>query len=429
MLQLRPKAAKLRLRALKERFWDEPLHRTERFALYVALTAMTALAIDGVLPAMPMIEADFALVPPYSGGQIVTVFVLGMALGELLIGPIIDATGRRPAVIAGLVIFALGTILAGTADTYESVVLGRFVQGVGVAGPKIGTRAMIRDRFAGTDMAQVMSVIFTLLIFIPMVAPGIGAVIAATSGWRGVFWAYLVMAVGLGSWLWLRHPETLPVEKRVPLQFRALVTNTRAVLSRSDVTPVIIATGLIFGAQLTYFAVAAELFTAVYGVATLMPAFFALLATGTGAALLLNSRFVGRTGMEAPVLMGLALLALSGTLLLAAAALTNGHPPFGIFLGFGWLGFFALGLLFGNLNALAMSPLGNLAGLASSLIASVSSLVAFIFAFAVEVMADGAVWAIAWAFALAALLSAALIVRAIPASLRRQIARYLHASQ
>ncbi len=402
------------------------MKRTERFCLYVALTALTALAIDGVLPVMPMIEADLAIAPRFSGAQIITVFVLGMAIGELLIGPFSDAAGRLPAVIAGLIVFVVGTILAATADSFAAVVFGRFLQGAGVAGPKIGTRAMIRDRYAGTDMAQVMSVIFTLLILVPMIAPAIGAVIAAEFGWRGVFWAYLVLAAGLGGWLWTRHPETLPVEKRIPLQFLRLARNTRTVLGRPDVTPVIIATGFIFGAQLTYFAVAAELFGAIYGLSTAMPAFFAILATGTGAALLLNVRCVGRTGMEAPILAGVVLLGVSGAALLGAAALTQGHPPLAVLLGLGWLGFFALGLLFGNLNALAMRPLGDLAGLSSTIIASISSLVAVIFATAVEAMAAGPVWAIAWAFALAALLSAVLIIRAIPVSSRREIFRAFH---
>ena len=225
------------------------MNRVERFALYVALTALTALAIDGVLPAMPMIEADLEDASPFTGAQIITVFVFGMAGGELLTGPLSDAVGRRSVVIAGLVVFAIGTIIAATADSFAAV---RFLQGVGVAGPKIGTRAMIRDRYAGNDMAQVMSVIFTLLILVPMIAPAIGAVIAAASGWRGVFWAYLVLALVLGVWLAVRHPETLHPEKKIPLHVRRLVRNTCTVLGRADVTPVIIATGFIFGAQLTW---------------------------------------------------------------------------------------------------------------------------------------------------------------------------------
>lgn len=399
------------------------MSRAERLALYVALTAITALAIDGVLPAMPMIEAAFPPSPPFSGAQIITAFVLGMAIGELVIGPFSDATGRRPAVIVGLAIFVFGTVAAATADTFSAVIIGRFFQGVGVAGPKIGTRAMIRDRYAGSDMAKVMSVIFTLLILVPMVAPAIGAAVATFVGWRGVFWAYLTLAAGLGTWLWTRHPETLTLERRVPLQPRRLARNIKIVASRLDVMPVVIATGFVFGAQLTYFAVAADIFSVLYRLPEMMPALFAILATGTGAALLLNVRLVGRTGMEAPIFSGLLLLGASGLGLLAAAALTDGHPPLAALIGLAWFGFFALGLLFGNLNAFAMRPLGDLAGLGSSIIASVSSIVAFAFASAVELVAEGPVWAVAWAFILAALLSAVSILVAIPDGSRKRFLR------
>lgn len=398
----------------KNRRWIYLVNNIERLSLYVALTALTALAIDGVLPAMLLIETELGASTPFSIPQIITVFVFGMAFGELIIGPMSDAVGRRPAVIAGLIVFVAGTVLAATADSLAAVVAGRFFQGVGVAGPKIGTRAMIRDRYVGTDMAQVMSVIFTLLILVPMIAPAIGAMIAAASGWRGVFWCYFVLAFGLGSWLWLRHPETLPKEKRIPFRYAQLKTNTRTVLRRKDVTPIVIATGFVFGAQLTYFAVAADLFSSVYDLPALMPVFFALLATGTGAALLLNVRFVHRTGMEAPILAGLVFLCLSGAALLTSAALTEGHPPLALLLGLAWVGFFALGLLFGNLNAFAMRPLGDFAGLSSSIVASLSSVVAFVFATAVEHVAEGPVYAIAFSFVFAALLSALLFLVAMP---------------
>lgn len=401
------------------------MSRAERLALYVALTAITALAIDGVLPAMPMIEAAFPPSPPFSGAQIVTAFVLGMAIGELVIGPFSDAAGRRPAVIVGLAIFVFGTVVAATADSFSAVIIGRFFQGVGVAGPKIGTRAMIRDRYAGSDMAKVMSVIFTLLILVPMIAPAIGAAVAAFVGWRGIFWAYLTLAAGLGTWLWIRHPETLTLERRVPLQPRRLARNIKIVASRLDVMPVVIATGFVFGAQLTYFAVAADVFTVLYRLPEMMPALFAVLATGTGAALLLNVRLVGRTGMEVPILSGLLLLGASGVGLLTVAALTDGHPPLAALIGIAWFGFFALGLLFGNLNAFAMRPLGDLAGLGSSIIASVSSIVAFAFASAIELVAEGPVWAVAWAFILAALLSAVFMLVALPDGSRKRLFRII----
>ncbi|AML50405.1 MFS transporter [Falsihalocynthiibacter arcticus] len=396
------------------------MSRVERLSLYVALTALTAFAIDGVLPAMLMIESAFDAESSFSGAQIITAFVLGMAVGELVIGPISDALGRRSAVIAGLVVFIIGTMVAATAENFAAVIAGRLLQGIGVAGPKIGTRAMIRDRYEGAEMAKIMSVIFTLLILVPMIAPALGALIAAVAGWRGVFWSYLTLAVGLGAWLWLRHPETLPDEKRVPLNPRKLWQNIRKILVRNDVIPIVIATGFVFGAQLTYFAVAANLFGVVYGVSAMMPVFFALLATGTAFALMMNVWLVGRTGMEAPIFAGLLVLGLSGAGLLIAAVLYAGHPPLAILLGLTWFGFFALGLLFGNLNAFAMRPLGDLAGLGASIIASGSSLVAFAFASAIETAFVAPVWALAWAFTLAAPLSTFFILLAIPAGSRKQ---------
>ncbi|WP_299986145.1 MFS transporter [uncultured Ruegeria sp.] len=396
------------------------MSRVERLALYIALTALTAFAIDGVLPTMPIIEGAFDAESSFSGAQIITAFVLGMAVGELAIGPISDALGRRPAVIAGLVVFVVGTVVAATADNFAAVITGRFIQGIGVTGPKIGTRAMIRDRYAGADMAKIMSVIFTLLILVPMIAPALGALVAKAAGWRGVFWSYLMLAAGLGAWMWLRHPETLPVEKRVPLSPRRLWQNFRKMLFRMNVMPIVIATGFVFGAQLTYFAVAANIFGAVYGASAMMPLFFALLATGTALALTLNVWLVGRTGMEAPIFAGLLVLGLSGMGLLIAAVFCSGHPPLPILLGLTWFGFFALGLLFGNLNAFAMRPLGDLAGLGSSIIASVSSLVAFVFASFVETVVGAPVWALAWAFTLAAPLSAFFILLTIPACSRKQ---------
>ncbi|MDE0590734.1 MFS transporter [Halocynthiibacter sp. C4] len=384
------------------------MSRAECIALYVALTALTAFAIDGVLPVMPAIDAELSAGLPFSVGQIITAFVLGMAVGELAIGPISDAVGRRPSVIAGLAIFVIGSVLAAIATSFEALILGRFLQGVGVAGPKIGTRAMIRDQFEGADMAKVMSMIFTLLVFVPMIAPALGAALAAITGWRGVLWGYLVLAAILGTWLWARHPETHPKVNRVPLKLRPLLRNFAIVVRRRDVFPIIVATGFVFGGQLAYFAVAAELFGEFYGIQSQMPALIALLATGMGAALMLNVRFVGQTGLERPIWIGLLLMGGAGGALLIAALGFDGQPPLGLLLALAWVAFFALGLLFGNLGALAMRPLGELAGLGSSLIASVSSVVAFIFATVIESTVNGPVWTIAWGFTLAAVASAIL---------------------
>jgi len=204
-----------------------------------------------------------------------------MAAGELLIGPFSDAAGRRPAVIAGLIVFVVGTILAATADSFAAVVFGRFLQGAGVAGPKIGTRAMIRDRYAGTDMAQVMSVIFTLLILVPMIAPVIGGCPLrqhlAGAAYSGLIWCWRPGSVaGYGP----VTPRRCRRQEDTSAISALGTKHPDGAGSAPDVTPVIIATALSLVRQLTYFAVAAELFGAIYDLSTAMPAFFAILRDG-----------------------------------------------------------------------------------------------------------------------------------------------------
>ncbi|MEC8580999.1 MAG: MFS transporter [Pseudomonadota bacterium] len=390
--------------------------RFERLALYITLTALTAFAIDALLPVVPLIESDVTNVTALSTAQVFTLFILGMAVGELVIGPLSDAIGRKPTVLVGLAVFTLGTVLAATASAMEWVIAGRLLQGIGVSGPKIGTRAMIRDQYAGTDMAKVMSAIFTLLIFVPMIAPAIGSVIAATFGWRGAFWTYLAHALIAGLWLWRRHPETHLPAHRIPLRIRTLKRNLGQVMTTTEVITVVIATGFVFGSHLTFIAVAAELFGTVYDSFALMPLLLGLLATGTAAALLANMRYVGRTGMEMPILVGLGLIGLAGVTILLSLAGQDHPPALPVFMCSAWIGFFALGLLFGNLNALAMRPLGDMAGLGSSVIASGSSIVAFAFATLLIAVVDHPVATIGSAFAATALLSAPLILIAIRTS-------------
>ena len=162
----------------------------ERIVLYALLTSLTSLSIDALLPGLHAIAADLAPAPPLSTQHVVSFFVCGMALGELLLGPLSDALGRKRALLLGLGVYLAGTVIAMLAGSLDMVILGRFLQGVGVSGPKIATRAMIRDQFEGAAMARVMSFMFTLFILVPMCAPALGQAIMALSGWRGIFGLY-----------------------------------------------------------------------------------------------------------------------------------------------------------------------------------------------------------------------------------------------
>lgn len=363
----------------------------ERIFLYALLTALTAFSIDALLPALREIGAELAATRLLSAQHIVSLFILGMSIGELFAGPISDAIGRKRVITLGLSVYTIGTLVALSVPSLEGVIVGRILQGVGVAGPKIATRAMIRDQFEGDTMARVMSYMFSLFIIVPMVAPALGQGILVSAGWRAIFMLYLVLALFLGAWLAIRHPETLQRENCIPLRPRVLLSNGAGILSNQSVTLLIAATGLVFGVQLLYLSIAADLFSEIYGVRSSFPFYFALLAGGIGLGSYLNGRIVGHFGMNAMVRGGFIGMTVAGIALLAISILFEGHPPFAAFMALGFAIFFSIGILFGNLNAMAMRSLVDVAGLGASLIASGSSLVATLFALSFGAICDGSV--------------------------------------
>lgn len=372
-----------------------------RLILYALLTSLTAISIDAILPGLLSIEETLRDGSPLQAQHVVSLFVFGMVFGELLIGPASDAFGRKTALIAGLVVYVVGTIIAMTAASLEVLILGRILQGLGVSGPKIATRAMIRDQFEGDAMARVMSFMFTLFILVPMIGPALGQGIVALVGWRGVFVMYLVLSLALGSWMVLRHPETLPPERRIPIRLGPLASNATRILTNRRVVLLIIATGFVFGAQLFYLSVAADLFFDAYAIDLAFPLLFAILAGGIGLASYTNGMLVGRFGTNAMARSGFAGMCAASAAMLAACLLTDDRLPLLIFMVLGFGVFFAIGILFGNLNAMAMRSLGDVAGLGSSLLASGSSLVATLFALAAGSFYAGGVVIVPVAFLLA----------------------------
>jgi len=354
----------------------------ERIALYAFLTSLTALSIDAVLPALRLIESDLHVEPPLSTQHIVSLFIFGMVFGELVIGPIADAIGRKRALVGGLALYMAGTVVAMLSTSVEMIVLGRILQGIGVAGPKIATRALVRDQFEGEAMARIMSFMFVLFILVPMIAPAMGQAVLAFAGWRAIFAVYLALSILLCIWLVMRQPETLAPQNRIRFHPVTLLQNGSRVLRNRRVSLLIVATGFVFGAHLQYLSTAADIFFDVYGIGSLFPAYFAAFAASIGLASMVNAQVVRRFGMQAMCEYALCGLVAFGLCLLALSLVWEGHPPLPAFMALGFAIFFCIGFLFGNLNAMAMQSLGQLAGLGASLIASGSSLVAVVFAVA-----------------------------------------------
>ncbi|MGQ7846839.1 MFS transporter [Granulosicoccus sp. 3-233] len=350
----------------------------EFIALFGFLTSLTALSIDAIIAGMPIIARELSNGADSDVHLIISALVLGMAVGEPVFGPLSDARGRKFAILLGIAIFVSGAVLAVTAQDLKTLLLARFIQGVGVAGPKIGSRAAIRDRYEGASMARAMSIILTVLIMVPMLAPALGELVMLLGSWRTIFIAYCVLATVGALWLCLRQPEPLPLQHRRPFLWGQTLATALRICANPRVMPPTIAAGLMFGCLTSYYGIAASIFHDIYAVGSYFTTLFALLALGMGIATLTNSRLVMRLGMYRLSKLALIGMVASGALLLGFSTALGGAPSLMVFMLLFSGSLFAIGILFGNLGAMAMEPLGAVAGVGASVIASVSSAVAVV---------------------------------------------------
>lgn len=348
----------------------------EFVALCALLTSMVALSIDSMLPALRTIGVELEAGSENRAQFIVSAFFLGLGLGQMLYGPLSDRVGRKPAIQAGLGIFVLGSVLSIMATSFTMVLIGRMLQGLGAAGPRIVTIAMVRDRFAGAEMAKILSLVMALFLLVPTVAPAIGQVILLFASWRWIFG--LLLSVALIGWLWLtfRQPETLNPAFRRPLSIGTILRGVVETFRIRATTGYALAAGLILGAFLGFLNTVAQMLQGQYGLGALMPVYFGALALTQGGASLVNSRLVMRFGMRLLTRVAIIGVILCSTVFFLAASTMGGHPPFWSLMLYLLLIFFFVGLLFGNLNALAMEPLGHMAGIGASAIGTVTTLMA-----------------------------------------------------
>jgi MFS transporter, DHA1 family, multidrug resistance protein len=347
----------------------------EFVGLMATLTALVAVSIDMVLPALPAIGATLGVERANDNQLIVSLLFLGFGLGQLFYGPLSDAAGRKPAAYVGLVLFTAGCLLALMARTFPVMLAGRFLQGVGVAGPRTITLALVRDRFEGRAMARVMSHIMAVFILVPVVAPAIGQAILAASGWRAIFGVYLAMGVLASLWFGVRQEETLPANRRIPFSLGRMAAAARDVLTNRQSIGYTVASGYVFGAFLGYLSSAQQILQQQYGLGTRFPLYFAMLAITIGGASLLNASLVVRYGMRALSNWSLRGICLASVVFTAVASAVSGHPPLWMLMTYLMVSFFGIGLLFGNLNALAMQPLGHIAGTGAAVVGATSMLI------------------------------------------------------
>ncbi len=356
----------------------KPMPQKEFIALLAMLFAIVSFSIDGMLPALPQIARELTPDDVNRAQLIITSFVLGMGIGTLFAGPISDTIGRRPAIFGGVAIYILGSILASLTHSLDLLLAARLLQGLGAAGPRIVTLAMVRDLYSGRNMARIVSFAMMIFTLVPAIAPSIGALIIAGFGWRGIFGAVIVFALIASGWLTLRQPETLLPEKRRPLQFSPLLAAFREVMTHRLVVTSIAVQTLVYGALFGTLSSTQQIFDITFHRAESFPIWFAAIALMAGCANLLNASLVMRLGMRVLITAALAMqVVISGVMaVMTVAGLWPDWLYFPAYIFWTTSVFFTAGLTLGNLNALALEPLGHIAGMAASVNGCIATVLA-----------------------------------------------------
>ncbi|MEM7440905.1 MAG: multidrug effflux MFS transporter [Pseudomonadota bacterium] len=346
---------------------------------FVALTALLfsliAYGTDAMLPAMEAI-AEGVNAPSVTRVQLVIgIFILGTGLGQLLAGPLSDAIGRKPVLIGGILLFMAASLWAAVVESLEWLLVARMIQGLGVSAPRTVGMAMVRDLYEGRVMASVISLAMTVFMIVPALAPLIGQGLMLSFGWRSIFLSFLVFGAVSAGWLWLRQGETHAVVNRRPLRLATYVSGLSEVMTNRRTVTCIAVLALVYAFIFSYLTSAQQVFVDWLGTGTRFPFYFAVIAVISAAASALNAYLVLHLGMWRLSTVGIAAVAITsltaGTVTFTGAA--EGHELL-LFMAWSVSLFFLASLIFANLNALAMEPMGHIAGVASALIGAVATI-------------------------------------------------------
>lgn len=336
-------------------------------AMISAIMALMAMGIDMMLPAFDDIRDAYELSGGSSqAGQTITIFFMGLALGQLIFGPLADRYGRKATLYGAMAVYVAAAVGSVFAPSFGALLATRFVWGIGAAGSRVVATAIVRDVFAGPAMAKAMSQIMAVFVLVPVVAPTLGAGLIAFLPWRSIFWFCVVWAFVIGLWS-LRLRETLNPDDVRPLDIGTMAGGYWTV-ARTRVTMGYSMAGVFLqGVFTAYLATSESMITDIFGRDEAeFPLVFGAVAVLFGIGALANGRAVQVWGIERTITRVLVVQVVLAVVLVASAALAGGTPNFWFFMAVLGLLLATFMFLMPNLNAAAMEPVGRLAGTASA---------------------------------------------------------------
>ena len=348
----------------------------EFIALMAMLVATVALSIDAMLPALPNIALELTPNHTNQAQLILSSFILGMALGTFVMGPLSDSFGRKNIIYFGASVYIISSALCMFAPNLETIVVARVLQGIGAAAPRVVSQALIRDLYSGREMARISSFIMIIFSLVPAVAPLLGAGLISVFDWRAIFVTFILFVVISTIWAGIRITEPLKPEMRVsfsvPTFWAALTEISSLGIVRTSIITLIFSYGILF----TTILLVQPIFDQFFARADSFPLWFALIAVLSASASFVNAMLVMQMGMRRLISTALRVQIIWSflMLLLFQCGIISGAWGFAIFVFWIFGLFFQTGMTLGNLTALAMEPLGRIAGTGASVISAVATL-------------------------------------------------------
>jgi MFS transporter, DHA1 family, multidrug resistance protein len=388
----------------------EPMGFPEFVVAIASIMALNPFAMDMMMPALPNIASTFQIPVPNRLQEVLSVFLIGFGLGQVVMGTLSDRFGRRPVLIGGMIVYCVASVLAISAPSFEGLLLARVLQGLGTSATRVIATSIVRDCYTGRRMASVMSLAMMVFIAVPVIAPSFGQAVMLLTGWRGIFVVLTVYGTLALIWSALRMPETLPLSERKPLVLSGILSAFRQTLTNRQTLGYAVAAGAVQGALFGFVFTAQQVFTGIYQLGRYFPLAFAAIAIGIAVAGFINARLVGRIGMRV-----MSHTALIGFVVVAAVmfgAVNVTTLPLPAFMALSALMMFAFGLMFANFTTMAMEPQGHIAGTASSLYGSITTLLGIGIGTMIGQDYDGTLLPFATGFFICALASLAAVATA-----------------
>ena len=352
--------------------------RTSQFefvALMASLMSVVALAIDALLPALDIIGVSIGTTDVVDNQLLITMIFLGLGFGPLLFGPLSDSIGRKPVVYMGFALFIGASFICVNAPSLEVMVLGRILQGMGLSAPRTISIAIIRDQFSGDYMARIMSFVTVVFILIPVIAPALGKFVLDYYNWHGIFYIQVLISLLVSLWFWRRQPETLSIANKKEFSLQGFISEFKELFKFKKTIGYTIISGFVTGSFMVYLSSSQQIFETQYQLKDEFPLIFAGLAIAIGAAVFSNGVLVIKYGMEK--LITTALISFFAVSAIYVGLFFNEpNPDIRILILFFGLQFFSIGFLFGNVRAMAMEPVGHIAGTAAAVTGCISTIMA-----------------------------------------------------